>query len=338
MNSTTVMNHVNSQKGGNVMKYGGMAALRERYSKMNASKARALLWSICRIMLVIGISYVILYPVLAKLSIAVMSRSDMNDVSVNWIARSPTLENFSFAFNAMEYPKALLNTLINCVVCTFLQMFSCCLAAYSFVKLKYPGAKLLFFIAVFSLAVPPQTYMIAMYSQFRYFDPFGIVSAITGKAGFINTFVPHFVRAFCGVGINCGLYIYLMTQFFKNVPTEFEEAAYVDGASPFTIFLKVMLPNAKPILITIAVLSFVWQWNDEFYSSLFSPNMDFISRNLYNIDEQIRAVTGAFVNDSAYTSIIKNTASLIAVAPLLLLFIAVQKFFVESLERSGIVG
>ena len=66
--------------------------------------------------------------------------------------------------------------------------------------------------------------------------------------------------------------------------------------------------------------------------------MDFISRNLYNIDEQIRAVTGAYVNDSAYTSIIKNTASLIAVAPLLLLFIAVQKFFVESLERSGIVG
>lgn len=127
MNSTTVMNRVNSQKGGNVMKYGGMAALRERYSKMNASKARALLWSICRIMLVIGISYVILYPVLAKLSIAVMSRSDMNDVSVNWIARSPTLENFSFAFNAMEYPKVLLNTLINCVVCTFLQMFSCVL-------------------------------------------------------------------------------------------------------------------------------------------------------------------------------------------------------------------
>ena len=108
-----------------------------------------------------------------------------------------------------------------------------------------------------------------------------------------------------------------MVQFFKNIPAEFEEAAYVDGASPFKIFWRIMLPNAVPVLVTIAVLSFVWQWNDEFYASLFSPNIDFISRNLYNIDEQIRAVTGEFVNDTAYTSIIKNTASLIAVAPLL---------------------
>ena len=114
-----------------------------------------------------------------------------------------------------------------------------------------------------------------------------------------------------------------MVQFFKNIPAEFEEAAYVDGASPFKIFWRIMLPNAVPVLVTIAVLSFVWQWNDEFYASLFSPN---------------RAVTGEFVNDTAYTSIIKNTASLIAVAPLLLIFIACQKFFVEGIERSGIVG
>ncbi len=326
-----------SRKGARVLKrtkFFDIPLLRMRA----ASKGRNTVWRVFRALLIIGIAFVILHPLFVKLSISLMSRSDMNDASVNWIPKNPTLENFSFAFGAMEYPSALRNTLIVCTVCTLLQLFSCCLAAYSFVKLKYPGAKILFFISVFSLAVPPQTYMVAMYSQFRFFDPFGLVTLLTGKEGLINTFIPHFVRSFCGVGINNGLFIFLMVQFFKNIPAEFEEAAYVDGASPFKIFWRIMLPNAVPVLVTIAVLSFVWQWNDEFYASLFSPNIDFISRNLYNIDEQIRAVTGEFVNDTAYTSIIKNTASLIAVAPLLLIFIACQKFFVEGIERSGIVG
>lgn len=306
--------------------------------KISVYKGKDILWRIFRALLIIGICFMILHPVLVKISIAFMSRSDMNDASVNWIAKNPTLDNFTFAFHAMEYPSALKNTLTVCVFCTVLQMFSCCLAAYSFVKLPFKGSKLLFALALFSLAVPPQTYMVAMYSQFRFFDLFGLITAFTGKEGLINTFIPHFVRSFCGVGLNNGLFIYLMVQFFKNIPAEFEEAAYVDGATPFKIFWKIMLPNAVPILVTIAVLSFVWQWNDEFYAALFTPKLDFISRNLYNIDEQIRAVTGEFVNDSVYTSIIKNTSSLIAVAPLLLLFVACQRFFIEGVERSGIVG
>ena len=248
--------------------------------KINLNKTGSILVRVLKALLIIGICFMILHPLLIKLSIAFMSRSDMNDASVNWIAKNPTWDNFAFSFRAMEYIPALKNTVILAVVCTLLQTFTCCLAAYAFVKLPFKGSKLFFALAVFSLAVPPQTYMVAMYSQFRFFDPFGVVTLITGKEGLINTFIPHFVRSFCGVGLNNGLFVYLMVQFFKNVPVEFEEAAYVDGASPFTIFYKVMLPNAIPVLVTIGVLSFVWQWNDEFYSSLFSPNLDFISRNL----------------------------------------------------------
>lgn len=101
-------------------------------------------------MLVIGISFIIIYPLIVKFSVSIMSRSDMNDVAVRWIAKNPTLDNFAFSFNAMVYPTAFANTLFTCVVCTLLQMFSCCLAAYSFVKLKFPGSKLLFILAVFT--------------------------------------------------------------------------------------------------------------------------------------------------------------------------------------------
>ena len=311
---------------------------RRHVYRLAASKSRSFAWKIIRMMLVIGISFIIIYPLIVKFSVSIMSRSDMNDVAVRWIAKNPTLDNFAFSFNAMVYPTAFANTLFTCVVCTLLQMFSCCLAAYSFVKLKFPGSKLLFILAVFTLVVPPQTYMIGMYAQTRYFNPFGLVEMLTGKVGLINTFWPIFIRSLCGVGIRNGLYIYLMTQFFRNIPVELEEAAYVDGASPFKIFYRIMLPNAVPILVTIAVFSFVWQWNDEFYAAILATKIDFISRNLYNINQKITIITGAYVNDPAYTSILKNAASLLAVAPLLLVFIGAQKFFVENFERSGIVG
>lgn len=303
-----------------------------------ASKGRSAVWSAVRAMLVIGICFVILYPLIVKLSLSVMSRSDMNDVAVRWVARNPTLFNFKFSWNAMVYPTAFRNTLLVSTAATFLQMFSCCLSAYSFVKLRFPGSRILFLLAVFTLAVPPQTYMIGMYSQFRFFDPFGAVTALTGKAGLIDTVIPVLVRSFCSVGIRNGLFIYLMTQFFRNIPAELEEAAYVDGAGPFKIFYRIMLPNSVPILVTIMVFSFVWQWNDDFFAALFSPKLDFVSRNLYIINDKIRIITGAYVDDPAYTSILKNAASLLAVAPLLALFVGAQRFFVENFERSGIVG
>lgn len=141
---------------------------RQRVYRLAASKSRAFTWKLIRMLLVIGISFIIVYPLIVKFSVSIMSRSDMNDVAVRWIAKNPTLDNFVFSFNAMKYPTALANTVFVSVVCTLLQMFSCCLAAYAFVKLKFPGSKLLFVLAVFTLVVPPQTYMMGMYAQTRF--------------------------------------------------------------------------------------------------------------------------------------------------------------------------
>ena len=171
---------------------------RQRVYRLAASKSRAFTWKLIRMLLVIGISFIIVYPLIVKFSVSIMSRSDMNDVAVRWVAKNPTLDNFAFSFNAMKYPTALANTVFVSVVCTLLQMFSCCLAAYAFVKLKFPGSKLLFVLAVFTLVVPPQTYMMGMYAQTRFFNPFGLVEMLTGKVGLINTYWPIFIRSLCG--------------------------------------------------------------------------------------------------------------------------------------------
>ena len=135
-----------------------------------------------------------------------------------------------------------------------------------------------------------------------------------------------------------GVQVLIFLSGLQKVDNSLYEAATVDGAGPFKIFYRIMLPNSVPILVTIMVFSFVWQWNDDFFAGLFAPKLDFISRNLYLINDKIRIVTGEYVNDPAYTSILKNAASLLAVAPLLILFVGAQRFFVENFERSGIVG
>lgn len=99
-----------------------------------------------------------------------------------------------------------------------------------------------------------------------------------------------------------------------------------------------MLPNSVPILVTIMVFSFVWQWNDDFFAGLFAPKLDFISATCISSTIKFASSPANMSTIPPYTSILKNAASLLAVAPLLILFVGAQRFFVENFERSGIVG
>ena len=307
-------------------------------SRIIGAKTRRVLWLIIRTMLIIGISFVILYPLIIKLSVSIMSQSDMLDTSVRWVAKSPTFDNFVRAIQIMNFWEAFKNTAVMSILVTVLQVSTCTLASYAFARLKYPGSKIVYILMIFTLIAPPQTYMIGMYSQFRFFDPFGLMSMIRGTAGLMNTFIPMAAKAFFGTGIRNGLYVYIMVQFFRNVPNELEEAAHVDGASSFKTFMSVMIPNAVPAIVTISVFSIVWQWNDSFFSTLFTPQTSFLSSNLYNIDDMIKKIDERIFNTPAYASVLKNAAALLVAFPIILLFIGAQKFFVENLERSGIVG
>lgn len=305
------------------------------------SRFKKYLWVLIRTLLVFGISFIILYPLLVKLTVSFMTEKDLMDLTVKWIPKTLTLENYEIALKALRLEKTLLNSAFYTIVITLIQLLTCTLSAYGFARYPYPGSKLIFALLIFALVVPPQTYISAQYVQFRFFDPFGLMTMISGKEGIINTMWPFLLRAILCQGIRNGLYIYLMVQYFRNLPSELEEAANIDGAGIFRVFFSIILPNSVPILVTVGVLSVVWQWNDSFFTAMLAPQMDFMATNvgrIYNLLRESTGTTDFLQQDTARVSAAKNAAAMVMTAPILVFFVSVQKSFSENLARTGIVG
>lgn len=303
-------------------------------------------WSIVRGVIIAGICFLILYPTLVKLSVSFMPEQDIYDVTVRYVPKSPTFENYKTVYKAMKYPTAFLNTLKLCALTSIMQLISCTLIGYGFARFRFKGRGVLFALVILTMIVPPQTLMIPLFLHFQSFDIFGIISAITGGKGgirLLDSYWPFILMSATGMGLKNGLYIYIMRQFFRGMPKELEEAAYVDGAGMLRTFVQIMLPSAVPGMVTIFLFSFVWQWTDTFFSTLFLQNTKVLASALSNvtfeITQDIYRETGVNVALSpAISSMYSNTASLIVILPLLILYLFAQKRFVESIERTGIVG
>lgn len=305
------------------------------------------IWVIVRFVLIFGISFVILYPILLKLSIAFKSMDDLYDSTVIWVPKAFTLDNFKLVFKAMNYPRVLLNTLFLSSAVMLLQTITCVLAGYGFARVKFKGSGLLFGAVVFTILVPPNTIMIPLYLNFKNFDLFGVIELISGQsANLINSYWPFIISAVLGMGVKTGLYVYIFRQFFKGIPREIEEAAYVDGAGYFSTFSRVILPNAIPSMVTVMLFSFVWQWNDSFFTNMYlnEPKVmsSMMSSSGYAIATYLsggeQAATASYVQDPFFMSMMMNTSVLMAILPLIILYVFVQRHFVESVERSGLVG
>ncbi|RAP78022.1 carbohydrate ABC transporter permease [Paenibacillus montanisoli] len=303
-----------------------------RYNPVDRTKG--LVWTVIRTVLVLGFCFVILFPLFLRISIAFRSKVDIYDPTVLWIPRHFTLENFKIAMEASNYFTAFLHTVYISSSTTIIQMASCTLAAYAFARLRFKGSGILFILVIFTIVVPPQTIMIPLYLTYRYFDLFGLIQLFTGKKGLnlIDTFWPFIISAGTAMGLKNGLYIYIFRQFFRGIPKEVEEAALVDGAGVLRTFFRIMLPNAVPAIITVLLFSFVWQWNDSYYVSLFLKQVKVLSTSLMDMG------VGLKEPDPVYTSMLLNTGVLLTIAPLLVMYLFVQRYFVESVERTGITG
>ncbi|MCK9166619.1 MAG: carbohydrate ABC transporter permease, partial [Acholeplasmataceae bacterium] len=249
------------------------------------------------------------------------------------------------AFIVLDYGKSLLNSLVLSIGVTLLQLFVCALAGYSFARLKFKGQKLLFGLVLATIVIAPTTIELPLKNSLINF--LGTGKNLIGKPFVLYMF------AFLGLGVKAGIFIYLFRQFFKNVPKELEESAYIDGCNPIQTFFRVMLPNAKGAIILTVILTFVWTWNDTYYISNFvtTANFDFNTlttkimgvRNSIVYALQTANVWQLFdsnVNENPlFTSMILNTAAILTMIPLIIIYFLVQKaLFTEGVERSGIVG
>ena len=284
-------------------------------------------------LILICLSYIILYPFVIKVFGSLRGVEDIGDYTVVLIPKHFTLENLKLAFDGLKYPKALLNSVLLSGMVGVLQVFSTATVGYGLSRFRFPGRNLIYALVLITLMIPAQTTMTATFLQFRYFDIFGLFNLILGHPlNLISTPVPFAILAITGFGLRNGLYIYLATQSFRGLPRELDDAASVDGAGAIRIFRSVMLPNVIPILLTIFLFSFCWQWTDSYYSSLFVKSWDLLARNIQMIMNALSYM------EVIEVSAVRNAGMILIILPLLLVYVISQKYFISGITNSGIVG
>ena len=264
------------------------------------------------------------------------------------IPRHPTLSTYRAIFVDNHYTEAFVNTFILSTACALLQTFVCCLIGYGFAKFKFKFNGLLFLLVVFTMIVPHATLQLSMYMKFRYFDIFGIFSLLGGGVtesisilkdpymNLLNSYWPLLLLSVTGLGFKNGLYIFMLRQYFKGVPDELEESAYLDGCGVFRTFLTIILPLSVPMLITVFMFSFSWQWTDTFYTSAFFSQSG--PKLMPSIVKVPRSLDTKYAGENLYVAAIRNTCGIMILLPLIVLYAFLQRYIIQGIERSGITG
>lgn len=315
---------------------------RRTQARFAASGAVRLFLQLLIYLYLIGVSYVICYPVLYMLSMAFRPGEQVNDPNVVWIPTSFTLDNLINVWNNMDYGNLLINTLKFSGVSTLLTVSSCCMIGYGFARFKFRGRGFLMVMLIVMLIIPVEIVSIPNYLLFSNFDPLGIIGLINSVAGtdfrinifdnLLNTYLP----AATGVGLRSGLYILIFMQFFRGLPKEIEEAAYVDGSGMWSTLWRVMLPNAKPALVTVFLFSIVWYWNDTSLTTLYYDQFQTVSTELLEIGASAHAILQATTYSDIVTWV--QCGVFLSMTPMILLYVFFQRSFVESIVTTGLVG
>lgn len=293
------------------------------------SRIRHTAWCIFRFFILAGLSFVILYPLIYMISCAFRSPEDMNDPTVIWIPRHFTLSVIKQTMAVMDYWNTLGRTIAINIGCALVQVISCAVTGYGFARFRFRGKKLLFGIVVLMILVPSQVTAIPQYMLFRNFGPFNL----------INNPLCMYLPAAMGCGIRSGLMIFIFRQFFRGLPIELEDAACLDGCGPFRTFIQVMSPNAKPAYITVFLFSVVWYWNDFYVSSAFFDRNQTAALMLGNLSKLLSQMLFNNADVSPREQIVWLEAGcLLVIAPVLLMYVFLQKHFTEGIERSGLAG
>ncbi len=293
-------------------------------------------FALFRLLVLIGIAYVILSPIIEILSNSFFSDDDAVDPMVYIFAKEPTLEKYKAVIAVMKYWKIVGGTLLNDIILMVIQVLVCSFVGYGFARFNFPLKNLLFGLVVVMIVIPAHAVMLPIYIVFKDFDILGIISLISGSGiNMLKTIKPIYIMTILGCGLNSGIYIYLFNQFFRGLPKEIEEAAFVDGAGAYYTYFRIMLVNAMPSVITVSVFSLVWQYNDYFYTKLFQVS-SWMSMKVSSVYAEVADVYD--INSPTINQLYLNAAIILDLVPVILIYVFLQRYFVEGVERSGIVG
>lgn len=301
--------------------------------------------SFIRLVFLIGMSFVVLFPLFQKLVYSIMSSVDLTDATVSYIPKNVTFENFKSAWTTLGGLPTFLRTLGLTVTCSLLAVTCATVTGYGLARFKFKLNSALFGLVILALVLPSDLLFTPRYIMFAWLDETSISFAGTLSEWFGTTvkpvsfigssWIPMLLFSATCTGLKSSLYIFLMRQFFKGQPHELEEAAYVDGAGPFRTFYSIMLPGAVSMMITVFLFSFVFQWLDDSFTTIFMSQVELISTKYGDFD---RDWSDNSALNNLNKSLTKSAGVVIIIAPLVALYAFTQRYFVESISRSGLVG
>lgn len=282
---------------------------------MKSARRRAVIGKVVVYVILIALAAFMIVPFLWMLSASI--KSDREVFQVNpfvWIPKNPRWNNYVEIWKRMDFTRYIGNTAFLTIVVTFLQLLTSSFAAYSFAKLSFKFKDKLFLAYIATIAVPWQVYMVPQ---------FIMMSNVFHLNGKLTAMIC--LQAFSAFGV------FMMRQFYMGIPDELCEAARIDGMSEYMIYLKIMLPLSKPSLATLTIFTFVATWND------YLGPLIYLTPNKINWTIQL-GIKNSFIGQYSSQYGLLMAASVVSLLPVLIVFLILQKNFVEGVASTGIKG
>jgi multiple sugar transport system permease protein len=278
--------------------------------------------------LLIAIGFVYLYPLLFMLVTSMKSPSDLLNPMVQWVPSELYMGNYVKAFRVLDYPTTLASSILVSVIPSVIQTIVCSVIGYGLARYRFRGKNLIFFLILCTFIIPAQTTVIPQMLTYKNYGLLGNIFSLI-------------LPAIVGQGFRSAIFILIFYQTFLSIPKVLEEAARLDGASDLKIFLKIAIPAATPSFIISIIFSTVWYWNETFLTVIF------LGGGIQTLPMQLSKFVQAYENlyppgmvniFDRLNEAVKLSGTFLNILPLLLMYFVFQKWFVESVERTGITG
>ena len=304
-------------------------------------RASSVAYSVFRLALLIAIGYIVIYPVIYMISSSVKTTAAFADPSVIYIPKHITFEYYSLALEAIDYKDSIISTVKYEIVSAVIEILIFSFIAYGLARFDFKGKKFLNFVLLLTILVPVQMIIVPImtnYSQLDVIGILGLLNRFTGidlRPNILGTVWTFYLPSIFGVGLRSGILIYIYIQFFSGLPKELEEAAWIDGAGLFRTFFSIAVPSSSVVYTTVTLFALIWHWNDYYLAVMYLSDKFPLAVRIYDIDNLITAVN-IWGGGSAVA--IKSAACFMFIAPMLVIYLFMQRKFVQSIDRVGITG
>jgi multiple sugar transport system permease protein len=300
-----------------------------------------LLFNVAIYVMLISLGFVYLYPILHILVTSVKSLPDLLDAAVQWVPTRISFDNYKQAIDVMNVREHLLDTFVVAFLPALSQTVSCAVIGYGFARYNFPGKRILLALVLLTFVIPSYVLMVPTYTMYSDYKILGTLGTLV-------------FPAVLGQGMKSAIFVLIFMQFFSTTPVSLDEAARVDGAGEARIFIRIAVPLSVPAVVVSFLFSFVWYWNETYYTSMYVGGQSLGRTNaistllleLAKFEESYRGYlqslsnswSAGYASTSVANEAIQMAATMVAMLPLIVIYLILQKQFVESIDRTGITG